>query len=409
MGRLGRIALLVGVSILVGGCRPTVTKVVPDRAKGEHVIDLRDPIHGSLRVEGTVHFGDVEAPIVLSWNPEDVFVEVPEGLTGEIPVYVEILGVRSNTTKLSILQSEPLLRIMCFGDSIVYQGIPETLQLLLDHDPFLSGLEPVVMNHGKAMEFLSHEATRTRWSNALHFHTPNLAILLEATNDVSDNQHIPLENVQNSAIEMIDEALFKGVELILCTLLPRVGACGDATSPTTEEYNAWLVSFAHGRGIPLVDLYQGFMSTPGWETLYFNDTDCTHPNAKGNRKVAEIITEEIEGLYLGSCTDFDGDGYGDPTAASCEYFGRDCDDGDPNVYPAEIEVACDNGVDDDCDGLADGLDEDCMSGSCADQAEASVHATKRVYGASDLLGHFACFLLPVGFAIAWRSLRRKKQ
>ena len=167
-------------------------------------------------------------------------------------------------------------------------------------------------------------------------------------------------------------------------------------------------SYAHGRGIPIVDLYQGFVSTPRWETLYFNDKDYAHPNAAGNMKVAEAIVEEIEGLYLTSCTDLDGDGYGDPTAASCESLGRDCDDGDPDVYPAAIEVECGNGVDDDCDGLADGLDEDCMSGSCADPAEASVHATKRVYGASDLLGHLACFLLPVGFAVVWRSRRRKR-
>jgi lysophospholipase L1-like esterase len=408
MGRVGRIALFISAVILSAGCRPTVSKMVPDRAKGEHIIDLRDPMHGSLRVEGTVHFGDLKAPIVLSWQPEDVFVEVPEGLSGEIPVYVQILGVKSNTTKLSILLNEPLLRILFFGDSIVYQGVPESLQTLLDHDPYLSGLEPVVMNHGKSMELLSREATRTRWSNALDFHEPNLAILLEATNDVSDNEHTLLESVQNSAIEVIDEAMFKGVDLILCTLLPRVAPCGDVESPTTEEYNAWLKSYAHGRGIPLVDIYQGFVSTPGWETLYFNDTDCAHPNAEGNKKIAETIIEEIEGLYLTSCTDLDGDGYGDPTAASCESFGRDCDDGDPDVYPAAIEVECGNGVDDDCDGLADGLDEDCMSGSCADPAEASVHATKRVYGASELLRHLAGFLLPVGLAVAWRSRRRKR-
>jgi len=410
MGRAGRLALFVFFVILLAGCRPRVEKLAPDRARGGHVIDVRDPMHGSLRVEGTVHFGGLAAPIVLSWEPEDVFVELPEGLTGEIPVYVKILGIRSNTAVLSILQNEPLLRVMCFGDSIVYQGIPESLQFLLDNDPYFNGLEPVVMNHGKAMELLSREATRDRWSNAIDFHDPTLVILLEATNDVSDNEHTALVQVQSSVIEMIDEAMFKGVDLILCTLLPRVGACGDVESPTTEEYNAWLVSYAHTRGIPLVDLYQGFVSTPGWETLYFNDADCAHPNAEGNRRAAEIMIEEIEGLYLGgSCTDLDGDGYGDPTAASCPSFGRDCDDGDPDVYPAEIEVACDNGVDDDCDGLADGLDEDCMSGSCADRAEASVPSTNRVYGTSDLLGHFTCFLLPVGLAIVWRSLRRKKQ
>ena len=88
MGRVGRLALFVSIVMLLAGCRPRVAKVVPDRAKGENVIDLRDPMHGSLGVEGTVHFLDVEAPVVLSWAPEDVFVEVPEGLTGEIPVYV---------------------------------------------------------------------------------------------------------------------------------------------------------------------------------------------------------------------------------------------------------------------------------------------------------------------------------
>lgn len=408
MGRVERIALFLAAVILLAGCRPTVTKVVPDRAKGKHVIDLRDPMHGSLHVEGTVHFGDVKAPVALSWNPEDVFVEVPEGLKGEIPVYVEVLGVMSNTTKLSILESEPLLRILWFGDSIVYQGVPETLQILVDNHPYLSELDPVVMNHGKAMELLSRETTRTRWSNALGFHDPTLAILLEATNDVSDDAHTPVEDIRNGVIAMIDEAMARRVDLVLCTLLPRVGACGDVESPTTEGHNAWLASYAHGRGIPLVDLYNGFVSTPGWETLYFKDTDCAHPNAKGNRRIAEIVAEEIEGLYLASCTDLDRDGYGNPTAASCEYFGRDCDDGDPNVHPGDVEVACGNGVDDDCDGLTDRLDEDCASGSCADRAEASVHATHRVYGTWDLLGHLAFFLLPVGIAMVWRSLRRRK-
>ncbi len=409
MSRAGRIALFVVVTILATACRPQVAKVVPDRAMGEHVIDLRDPMGGSLRVEGTVHFGEVKAPIILSWEPEDVFVEVPPGLSGEIPVYVKILGVRSNTEKLKILQSEPLLKVMWFGDSIVYQGAPETLQLRLDYDPYLGGLEPVVMNHGKAMELLSRQATRNRWSNAIDYHDPTLAILMEATNDVSDNEHMTLGAIQDSAIEMIDEAMFKGVDLILCTLLPRVGECGDDESPTTEEYNVWLRGYAHSRGIPLVDLYQGFASTPGWETLYFNDTDCAHPNAKGNGKIAEMVAAEMERMYLASCSDLDGDGFGDPTAASCEHFGRDCDDGDPNVYPAPVEEDCANGLDDDCDGLADALDRDCAGGSCADPAEASMVASSRVYGGSDLLGHLAFLLLPVGVAHLWTHLRRKRR
>jgi lysophospholipase L1-like esterase len=343
----------------------------------------------------------------LSWEPEDVYVRVPEGLTGEIPVYVDILGMKSNKKKLLILETDPLLRIMCFGDSIVYGGAPELLQVVVDTHPYLQGLEPVVMNHGKAMELVSREATWTRWSNALHYHEPDLAILLEATNDVSDNEAVSAGPIRDSVTRMVDEAMLKGVDVMLSTLLPRVGPCGDVESPTTEEHNAWLASFASERGIPLVDLFGAFVSTPGWEDEFFKAHDCAHPNRKGKEKIAEVFSEAIEEMYLASCTDLDGDGYGNPNAPSCDYFGRDCDDGNPNVYPAEIEEACDNGLDDDCDGFADGLDRDCMTGSCAHQAEASVHVTNRVYGAEDLLRHSAFFMLPAGLALVWRRLRRK--
>jgi len=59
--------------------------------------------------------------------------------------------------------------------------------------------------------------------------------------------------------------------------------------------------------------------------------------------------------YLGTggpCGDADGDGFND---ASCG--GNDCDDSDPNVNPGAAEV-CDDGVDNDCDGL---IDEGCSS------------------------------------------------
>jgi lysophospholipase L1-like esterase len=401
--------MLFGCAVLLLlGCGPSVEKVVPDRVVSGDVIDLRDPRKASMEVPGTVRFGSVETTAVLSWEPEDVFAQVPPGLTGEVQVYIEFFGLRSNPMEISILQRDPLLRTLCFGDSIVYQGLPETLQTLLDQDLYLSELEPVVVNQGKAMELVSHEATRTRWSNALDFHGPDLAILLEGTNDVHDPESATLETMRNSVTTMIDAALFNGVDLVLCTLLPRAGTCEDAVSPTTEEYNTWLRAYAAARGIPLVDLYQAFVSTPGWANLYFNASDCIHPNGQGNQKMAEVLAGEIEDMYLASCTDLDNDGYGRPTTPSCDYFGRDCDDGNPHVHPAEAEGACHNGLDDDCDGLTDGLDEDCMGGVCAETAEASVIASSPVYGGSALLRHVAFLLFPVGIALVWRAMRKRK-
>ena len=53
------------------------------------------------------------------------------------------------------------------------------------------------------------------------------------------------------------------------------------------------------------------------------------------------------------CPDDDGDGYHDEACG-----GDDCDDSDPDVNPGAVEV-CDNGIDDDCDGLIDMDDPSC--------------------------------------------------
>ena len=53
------------------------------------------------------------------------------------------------------------------------------------------------------------------------------------------------------------------------------------------------------------------------------------------------------------CVDGDEDGYGDQACG-----GHDCDDTAPSVNPGAQEV-CDNGIDDDCDGLADMEDLQC--------------------------------------------------
>jgi hypothetical protein len=61
-----------------------------------------------------------------------------------------------------------------------------------------------------------------------------------------------------------------------------------------------------------------------------------------------------------SCSDRDGDGYGDPASSKCAYTGQDCDDLDPDANPGMLEV-CD-GIDNDCDGQ---IDEDMSCETCS--------------------------------------------
>ena len=65
------------------------------------------------------------------------------------------------------------------------------------------------------------------------------------------------------------------------------------------------------------------------------------------------------------CHDADGDGFGFPGAPACGDPTEDCDDADPEINPGVLEAKgagnCEDGIDNDCDGLAD-TDPEC--GGC---------------------------------------------
>ena len=110
----------------------------------------------------------------------------------------------------------------------------------------------------------------------------------------------------------------------------------------------------------------------GFPSYEDGGTDCDDGNAAVNAEVAETCGDGIDNDCDGEVDegvvwyrDADADGYGDPDAAvsSCDppagYVadGTDCDDTDAQVFPAALEL-CDDGADNDCDGLTDG-DDDC--------------------------------------------------
>jgi hypothetical protein len=100
--------------------------------------------------------------------------------------------------------------------------------------------------------------------------------------------------------------------------------------------------------------------------------DCDDADPDVNPGADEVcdngIDDDCNGLVDGDdpacvvCTDGDGDGYA-VEGGACGTI--DCDDTDPDVNPGADEV-CDNGIDDDCDGFVDGDDPDCLVCTDAD-------------------------------------------
>ncbi len=94
--------------------------------------------------------------------------------------------------------------------------------------------------------------------------------------------------------------------------------------------------------------------------------DCDDSNPSVNPGAAEVcdngIDDDCNGLADAEdpvclvCTDSDSDGFAAEGGACGQV---DCDDSNPSVNPGAAEV-CDNGIDDDCNGLADAEDLACL-------------------------------------------------
>lgn len=103
---------------------------------------------------------------------------------------------------------------------------------------------------------------------------------------------------------------------------------------------------------------------------YKNRVDCNDNDATINPGAIELcfdgVDNNCDGLAdsadptcsVSMCNDNDGDGYGFPSDPSCTYSEEDCDDNFGSVNPAALEI-CDNGRDDNCNGLTDLSDPYC--------------------------------------------------
>ncbi len=157
------------------------------------------------------------------------------------------------------------------------------------------------------------------------------------------------------------------------------------------------------------------------------DCDDTDPNTfPGAAEICDGVNNDcsIYPTVPNNESDDDADGYvectpwvgGNPSVVG----GGDCNDANPNIYPTNPNTncdcvapipqgtteVCDDGQDNDCDGLTDGADPDCSS-SCAGTATASVLPAPEAAEANTL-GLLAFLAIPVAAAFGIVFVRRRR-
>ncbi len=97
--------------------------------------------------------------------------------------------------------------------------------------------------------------------------------------------------------------------------------------------------------------------------MYIGQADGARYELCAVRETGYVITGKN---YFGAscpefCLDYDGDGYGSPSSGACSFPETDCDDTNKLVSVGTPEAGnCSDGLDNDCDGLADCDDPDCF-------------------------------------------------
>jgi lysophospholipase L1-like esterase len=295
IGRATLWMVLFTFPVILGGCVFFIDHLVPAHGNVGDRMALRNPRGTEPLPSGLeILFSDIQTQSVLRESPDEIVVEVPPGVVGKVPVSVWLGFYLVSNTKPFLVDAEPIAyRILAFGDSLVGPWVyhPQMLDTLLNQDVGPS----VVINEGKAGEILSEGVQRLGDVLSIHSGVEYMYVL-EGANDVADRNNTPIGQMLASLDQMMDLAGFYGITPVIVTVPPRTrnALSEDQTTPTTEDWNDALRMYALSNGIELVDLYQAFVTHPGWES--FLEDFGLHLTEEGQEFVAQVVYSVIAPL-----------------------------------------------------------------------------------------------------------------
>ncbi len=262
--------LALSLGLLTTGCL-SIDAVVPYHANVGDKVAIRDyDLFIPLGTELFAEFGDTRSSSVFMHDERQLVVTVPEGLHGNTEVSIWSNGSLISSPAPFRVDTVPIdVRILAYGDSLIMDSYhPKTLDTMLNAD----GIQALVINEGWSGETLQGGAMRIETILSIHDGVDYMYII-EGTNDVTDQNNTPISEMLTSLDQMIGIAQDAEISVLLTTVPPRTGPSllKDQTSPTVEEWNAELLTYAGTNGIQVLDLYAVFMADPDWESLLHED------------------------------------------------------------------------------------------------------------------------------------------
>lgn len=125
---------------------------------------------------------------------------------------------------------------------------------------------------------------------------PKAVVILAGINDIAENNGpIALENVAGNIASMCDLALYHGIRVVLCSVLPCDRFSwrpGFEPAERVRELNAMLKRFAAERKIVYVDYHAAFDNGSGGLPEHFAPDGC-HPNRYGYALMEPLVVEGI--------------------------------------------------------------------------------------------------------------------